>query len=288
MKKQNMITMLILVGIITLIVIFILATGRTSLAPKPNQNPNGGGTQQESEKDDYDVDHNTESTEEVGTTETTESTENSEETNEPDSSAPSVNVTASMDTALFIGDSRTVGIQAYTKDLTSTADFFAAVSTTITGVVNYNDKIDVEGVGNVTISELLSQKKYDKVYIMLGINEASDYPFNIARNTQKLIDIIQEKQPGCVIFIVANLYVSEEYQSSRPAFSTANMQEINSAQGALANNQNVFYLDPNFMFADANGNLSSEYSGDGCHLRAQPCKTLVNWLIEQTKSLLGL
>jgi len=140
----------------------------------------------------------------------------------------------------------------------------------------------------VTITELLSQKKYDKIYIMLGINEASDYPSNIARNTQKLIDIIQEKQPDCVIFIMANLYVSEGYQSSRPAFSTANMQAINNAQAALANNEDIFYLDANPMFVDENGNLSSDYSGDGCHLRAQPCKTLVNWIIEQTKSLLGL
>ncbi|MBQ2900757.1 MAG: hypothetical protein IJE49_02845 [Agathobacter sp.] len=281
MKKQNTITMWILIGIIALIVIFILATGRTSLAPKPT--PNGGGnTQQESEKDDYDVSEDTEDTEEIESTETTES---EEESNQPSKPA---GVTASMDTALFIGDSRTVGIQTYTKELTATADFFAAVSTTITGVVNYNDKIDVEGVGNVTISELLSQKKYDKIYIMLGINEASDYPSNIARNTQKLLDLIQEKQPGSVIFIVANLYVSETYQSSRPAFSTANMQAINNAQAALANNQDIFYLDPNFMFVDENGNLSMDYSGDGCHLQNKSCDKLVEWIISETKRILGL
>lgn len=289
MKKQNTITMLLLIGIIVAIIIFILATGRTSLTPKPN--PNGGGSQQESESvldgdaDSTESTERVESTESTESTETTESTENSEEPSEPESPK----VTASMDTALFIGDSRTVGIKAYSKILQATdADFFAAVSTTMTGVINYNDRIDVDGVGSVTISELLSQKTYDKIYIMLGINEASDYPSNIARNTQKLIDLIQEKQPGTVIFIMANLHVSQSYQDSRPSFSTANMDAINSAQGALANNKDVFYLDANFMFDDENRTLSSEYSGDGCHLRAKYYDPWVEWIIQQTKSLLGL
>ena len=292
MKKQNTITMLVLVGLIAVISVFIAVTGRTSIKP----NSNGGNIAQNSEvKDSEDTEsagatEEIESTENVESTESTESTEVTEETEE-ESEVPSnkpVNVTASMDTALFIGDSRTVGLQAYTKEYTGTADFFAAVSTTMTGVVNYNSKAEVEGLGEVTITELLSQRTYDKVYIMLGINEASDAPSNIAKNTKKLIDIIQTNQPDAVIFIMANFYVSESYSSSRPAFSTANMKAINDAQGALANGEDIFYIDANPLFVDENGNLSTEYSGDGCHLRAKSCKVWAEWIIEQTKVCLGL
>lgn len=283
MKKSNAITMVVLVAIIAVIGLYILITGQTTLNPNPQ--PNGGNTEQNSEVKD------SESTESTETTENTESTENTEVTEETETESESekpMNITASMDTALFIGDSRTVGLQAYTKDYTGAADFFAEVSTTMTGVVNYGEEVEVEGLGEVTITELLSQRDYDKIYIMLGINEASDYPSNIARNTQKLINLIKEYEPDAVIFIMANFYVSEGYSSTRPAFSTENMKAINEAQGALANGEDVFYLDANPMFVDENGNLSTEYSGDGCHLRAASCKIWAAWIIEKTKECLGL
>lgn len=204
----------------------------------------------------------------------------------PASSA--INLTASMDTALFIGDSRTEGLRLYTKEYTGTADFFSATSSSVNGIINKNAKVEVAGVGNVTISELLDQKRYDKVYIMLGINEAGNGASVIAQNTKKLINLIQQKQPGTVIFIMANLYVSSGYSSSRPVFATSNMKAINEAQGALANGTDIFYLDANPMFVDGNGNLSTEYSGDGCHLNKASCKKFAAWIIEQTKSLLGL
>ena len=285
MKKSNMITMLALTGIIVVLSMYILITGQTSLIP------NGGSTGNSQMAGTG----NSENTQSSENDDATQSTEGSTSENESESTKPSEtpenkpsNVTASMDTALFIGDSRTVGLKSYTKDYTGTADFFAAVSTTVTEVVHYNAKVDVEGVGNVTITELLSQKKYDKVYIMLGINEADDSPANIAKNTQKLINMIREKQPDTVIFIMANFYVSEAYQSSRPAFATSNMKAINDAQGALANGKDIFYLDANPMFTDEKGHLSSEYSGDGCHLRAKSCKTWAEWIISQTKKCLGL
>ena len=199
-----------------------------------------------------------------------------------------INLTASMDTALFIGDSRTEGLRIYTKEYTGTADFFSATSSTVGGIVNNNSSIEVEGVGTVTLPQLLEQKRYDKVYIMLGINEAGNGPAVIAQNTQRLIELVQQKQPGVVIFIMSNLYVNASYYSTRPIFQTAKMKAINDAQGALANGKDVFYLDANPMFVDENGDLSMAYSGDGCHLNKASCKIFAAWIIEQTKLLLGL
>ena len=105
---------------------------------------------------------------------------------------------------------------------------------------------------------------------------------------EKLIDLIQEKQPGTVIFIMANIHVSQSYQDKKPVFSTSNMSNINSSMATLANNNDIFYLDANFMFVDELGNLDSNKTGDGAHLKAIYYKPWVEWIIEQTKELLGV
>ena len=53
------------------------------------------------------------------------------------------------------------------------AHFFAAVGMTVYGVDTAN--VSVPHVGKVTLSELLKNHSYDKIYIMLGINELG-YP----------------------------------------------------------------------------------------------------------------
>ena len=47
-------------------------------------------------------------------------------------------------------------------------------------------------------------------------------------------------------------------------------------------------MDVNPLFVNDKGNLSMDYSGDGCHLQAKPCQTMAEWIIEQTKKFLGL
>lgn len=307
MKKLNIITMSILVGIIVLITLFIIATGQNKLT----LNPNDGAAKTESEETEFDT---TESTEETQSTDATESTENTESTevtestentgtgesdtpdtpvvpdtpDVPDTPNPGVSdtpitVTSSMDSALFIGDSRTVGIKEY-SGLTE-PDYFATVGMSLYDI--YDERVDVDGVGNVSITELLTQKRYDKIYIMLGINEAWDSASAIADRLGNFIDLVHEKQPGTVVFIMANIHVSQSYQDKKPAFASENMNKMNSAMAAHANNQDVFYLDANFMFDDEVGNLDSNKTGDGAHLKAIYYKPWVEWIVEQTEQLLG-
>ena len=314
MKKINFVVMLNLVAIIVLIFLFILFTGQTSL----NYKPEDGSQQQESESVSSDKTEATESTESETVTEDTESddiqdTSSEEDTSSetdttvesdtskeedttiepnptpstesgiPDVSDRPINITSSMETALFIGDSRTVGIKEYSG--LKEPDYFATVGLSLYGI--HKEKADVSSVGKVTLTELLNQKRYDKIYIMLGINEAGDRPETITKRLNDLIGLIQEKQPGTVVFIMANIHVSQSYQDKKPVFSTANMSKINSSMATLANNQDIFYLDANFMFVDELGNLDSNKTGDGAHLKAIYYKPWVEWIKEQTAQLLG-
>lgn len=73
----------------------------------------------------------------------------------------------SLADALFIGDSRTVGIMEYAG--IQDADFFCNVGMSVFSAQKV--RVSVKSVGKVTLKELLSHKKYGKIYIMLGINE---------------------------------------------------------------------------------------------------------------------
>ena len=191
MKKINFVVMLNLVAIIVLIFLFILFTGQTSL----NYKPEDGSQQQESESVSSDKTEATESTESETVTEDTESddiqdTSSEEDTSSetdttvesdtskeedttiepnptpstesgiPDVSDRPINITSSMETALFIGDSRTVGIKEYSG--LKEPDYFATVGLSLYGI--HKEKADVSSVGKVTLTELLNQKRYDKIY----------------------------------------------------------------------------------------------------------------------------
>ena len=86
------------------------------------------------------------------------------ETNKPE--APDI-PPASMADALFIGDSRTVGMMEY-AGLTE-ANYFCSIGMNVFNIKK--NRVSVPSVGKVTLEELLSNKKYGKIYIMLGINE---------------------------------------------------------------------------------------------------------------------
>ena len=72
-----------------------------------------------------------------------------------------------FDDALFIGDSRTVGISEYGE--LNNATFFANTGMSVYNV--FDKKVSVPKVGKVKLDQLLTSKKYGKVYIMLVINK---------------------------------------------------------------------------------------------------------------------
>ena len=91
-----------------------------------------------------------------------------------------------FDDALFIGDSRTVGIYEY--GTFKNADYFCDV-----GLASY--KMDNEYIDGYTIYDKLSSNSYGKIYVMLGINEVGN-DFDYTMNSYiKLINAIKEYQP---------------------------------------------------------------------------------------------
>lgn len=178
-----------------------------------------------------------------------------------------------FDDALFIGDSRTVGLYEY--GTLQNADYFCDV-----GLASY--KIENEYIDGYTIYDKLSNNEYGKIYVMLGVNEIGndfDYTMN---SFIKLVNIIKEYQPDSLIYIMANLHVTQYRQSQGDAITNSNINTLNSAMSELADGQKIFYLDVNKIFDDSEGNLIAECSNDGVHVVAKYYQTWCEWLCLNT------
>lgn len=185
---------------------------------------------------------------------------------------------SSMADALFIGDSRTVGMMEYGG--LNEANFFCGTGMNVFDIKK--NRVSVPAVGKVTLEELLSNKKYGKIYIMLGINELG-YEFkSILNKYGDLIRFIREKQPDTSIFIQANLHVSKKRNDSDGYINNKNIDRLNSELSKFANGKNIFYLDVNPLFDDKDGNLSSDKTADNAHLYAKYYKEWGEWICKET------
>lgn len=172
-----------------------------------------------------------------------------------------------FDDALFIGDSRTVGLSEY-SGLTNAA-FYAKTSLTI---YDYYDNrfILVEGEKEkLTLDEALQLKQYGKIYIMLGINEIGrGGPQTFGAEYLKVLTRIRELQPNTILFVEGIMRVTAVKSETDPVFTNNNINIRNSLLATVDNHHDVFYIDMNDAVCDEQGNLNAEYTFDDIHLKA--------------------
>lgn len=179
-----------------------------------------------------------------------------------------------FDDALFIGDSRTVGISEY-GDLHN-ATFFANTGMSVYNV--FEKSVSVPKVGKLKLEQLLTSKKFKKVYIMLGINELGYNSEKTLANYKKLLEYVKKTQSNAIIYIQANLHVTKQKSESDKIINNKNINKFNNEISKLADDKSIFYIDINQKFDDNNGNLTSDYTKDNVHIYAKYYKEWSNWL----------
>lgn len=179
------------------------------------------------------------------------------------------------DDALFIGDSRTVGLSEY-ADL-GNADVLANSGMSVYKV--FTEKFTLHDKKKETLEEILAERQYGKIYIMLGINELGYRFEQTIERYSEMITKIQELQPDAIIFLGANLHVTEDKSNADSIFNNPNINRINEAISAFADQQSIFYLDVNPLFDDASGNLTREYTGDEAHILGKYYADWADWLL---------
>lgn len=274
MKKSNLVTLLSLCFIIVAVILFMFL-GKTPSASSGTETESNSTTQSNIITTPKDT------SEDISSTKTEDSSEAS--TSITDNITSKTNNNISMDDALFIGDSRTVGLMEYAG--IDGADYFCTVGMSVYNI--HKNSVSVPNVGKVTLTELLNSKKYGKIYIMLGINEVGYKFSSTVEKYSELIEFIKDKQPDAVIFIQANLHVSKSRSDSDKVVNNIAINELNAELAKLADGKSKFYLDVNILFDDKTGALSSDKSEDNTHLYAKYYKEWGEWIIKQTASLIG-
>lgn len=183
--------------------------------------------------------------------------------------------------SLFIGDSRTEGLRLYggVKD----ADFFSKTSMSIYSLPK--DQLEVTGMGKKTIAQVLDAKKYQTIYIMLGINEVGSNKTTTVSRYRTFIDEVRQKQPDATVVVCANLHVSkaksDASEKSGSSITNKNIDALNGMLAELADGDKIRYLDVNPQFDDANGALDASRTGDGVHMKAKYYPQWMAWIAEQ-------
>lgn len=184
-----------------------------------------------------------------------------------------------FDDALFIGDSRTVGLREYGG--LGNAEVAADTGMDVYQLFEKEFKL-VSGEKKL-LETLLSERQFGKIYIMLGINELG---YNFDSTVAKFGEVaarIQELQPGAYLFIQANLRVSKEKSEDDSIYTNESIDRFNQAVGAFADNRTWFYLDANEIFDDGQGNLGAEYTADSTHLLGKYYASWVEWILAHAR-----
>ena len=274
MKKSNLVMLSSLCILIVTVIMFMLFW-KTSSAVSDTKTESSSTTQSDiitTQKD---------TSEGVSSAKTEDNSET--KTSKTDSITSKPNSNTSMADALFIGDSRTVGLMEYSG--MDGADYFCTVGMSVYNI--HKKPVSVPNVGKVTLTELLNGKKYGKIYVMLGVNEVGYKFSSTAEKYSELVEFIKDKQPNAVVFIQANLHVSKSRSDSDKVVNNVTINGINTELSKLADGKSIFYLDANILFDDEAGGLSADKSEDGTHLYAKYYREWGEWIIRQTSSLIG-
>lgn len=170
--------------------------------------------------------------------------------------------------ALFIGDSRTVGLNEYGGLEQST--FYASTGLTVYKMFSA-EIVPVPGSKKkITAEEALKEKQFAKIYLMIGINEMGTGTVETFMDQYKeQVERLKELQPDAIIYLQAIMRVSTERSNKGDYITNEGINARNAEIAKLADNDRVFYLDANPLFCDETGGLVSSYTFDGVHLKSE-------------------
>ena len=208
--------------------------------------------------------------------------ERKEITSAPPTEPPSVEITEQwFDDALFIGDSRTVGLRDFAR--LGQADYFCSVGMSVFGIMDATES-DVN-FSETTLKNLLQEKKYNKIYISLGLNDCNA-PYDLLMDAYaEFLYTVRQLQPDAVIILQSIITLGREKASSEWYFSLENLKQVDAGIRDFADGHHVVFIDANTHFADEAGYLPDEMSFDGCHFEISGYQAWARWIMENAKTL---
>lgn len=180
-----------------------------------------------------------------------------------------------FDDAVFIGDSRTEGM-LLNMGLSNTISYTnkgLMVDTVFTRPV-----INMDGE-KLSVMDALGRTDFNKVYIMLGINETG-WLYNeiFIEKYSKIIDKIIEINPNAIIYVQEILPVTDSVSKTHSYIKNEKINEFNELIRKMAEEKKVYFIDVSNAVSDSNGCLPEDAATDGIHLQKSYCEKWLEYL----------
>jgi hypothetical protein len=182
-----------------------------------------------------------------------------------------------FDDACFIGHSLVVGMKNYFS--LPNADFHAVSGISASRMLTY-DRFPLEETyedenGQTrhelgTIAQVLEEKNYGKIYIMLGVNELGpedDHLNMFDSSMRKLVDIVRSVQPNASIYLISITPIGRTRSEESVNFNRENAIRFNESLQQISLDKDVYYLDAFGAYADGSGYMPDDsVTADGIHI----------------------
>lgn len=226
-------------------------------------------------------------------TDVTNEMENTAESTVDNSGAESNTVSDEyFDNSVFIGDSISYGLELYVSGKRAEGENVLGKATFLTsGSLSYANSLwDVSDQSvhptymgeKMKLETVVGMLQPDKIYILLGTNDVALYGVDATINNADLeISRLLEASPNSKIIIqsVTPKYISEATSND---LDNGDIDQLNEALKAFAQEKGYVYLDIAQQFKDENGCLGEEYCSDkdnmGIHFTSKAYDMWIEYL----------
>lgn len=184
--------------------------------------------------------------------------------------------------ALFIGDSRTHGLELYSG--VKGATFYVYTGLSIFGV-NNPGLVTVDGQDYSIVEALEKGPRFGKVYIAFGMNELGYYnEENYLRTFGVFIEEVKALQPNAVVYLQNLAPVDEakcKVYGQASCVTNSRIETFNQLFAQLAREHQVVLVDV-YGALTADGPLPDDATSDGIHFKRPWYETWLTCLMEHT------
>lgn len=199
----------------------------------------------------------------------------------PKSTAASGTGQEDFSDAVFIGDSRTVGLQQ--NGALANAKFFCGTGLNVETAMT-KPVVTLADGSKGTVVDALRQTPCRRVYVMFGVNELG-WPSagSFKKKYVELIQALRQAQPEAEIYVQSILPISKEKSDSSEMYKQSKINDFNQALLQMASEEGVRYLNVASVVTGSDGYLPKEAATDGVHLTKSYCKKWVDYLKTHSK-----
>lgn len=182
------------------------------------------------------------------------------------SESPPVDVSW-FDDACFIGHSQVVGMAKYFHF--QGTDYYCKTGFSAQDMLDYSGYVMHNGrLGN--LAHAIASSTYNKVYIMLGVNDCSERvnrSEEFKRPMREILRLVKNAQPQATIYLISLAPVGK-YKSYPTVYSPENITLYCQALKDLSREFDTEYIDLFRFMADVDGYMLDEFnSGDSLHFK---------------------